>query len=207
MTYTLIADGSSDRVLLPLLTWTLRRHGVREVEAQWADPRWLPMQEGLRGRVRAALSDFPCDVLFIHRDAERESAEVREVEILTATRGVNGRNIPVIPVRMTEAWLLFDEQAVRNAAGNPNGRQDLQLPEPARYETIPNPKEILHRAIQVASELPGRRRAKLSVPERVHRVAHGIDDFSPLLGLGSFRALQEKVATFLSGHSDRANRG
>lgn len=137
----------------------------------------------------------------------RISAEVREVEIETATRGLDGRNIPVIPVRMTEAWLLFDEQAIRKAAGNPNGRKDLQLPEPARVETIPDPKDILHRAIQIASELSGRRRAKLSVPERVHRVAQGIDDFSPLLLLPSFRALQEAVAAFVSDYLERASRG
>ena len=27
----------------------------------------------------------------------------------------------VIPVRMREAWLLFDETAIRKAAGNPSG--------------------------------------------------------------------------------------
>jgi hypothetical protein len=39
------------------------------------------------------------------------------------------RHIPVVPVRMTEAWLLADEFAIRSAPGNPNGTQSLDLPD------------------------------------------------------------------------------
>lgn len=36
--YTLVADGSSDVALLPILTWLLRRNGVAlSIQATWAD--------------------------------------------------------------------------------------------------------------------------------------------------------------------------
>ena len=202
-TATLVAEGSSDQALVPFIEFVLDAHCTIPHVTTFAND--LP-KGALSERIAQALRLHPCDLLFVHRDADRATVAEREQEIRDAALTA-GKDLVVcvIPVRMTEAWLLFDEQAIRNAAGNPNGRQDLQLPEPARCESIPDPKEVLHRAIQVASELPGRRRAKLSVPERVHRVAHGIDDFSPLLGLPSFRALQEDVATFISGYSDLGN--
>jgi hypothetical protein len=49
----------------------------------------------------------------------------------------------VIPVKMTEAWLLIDEKAIREAAGNPKGRQPLNLPKPSKTEELSDPKETL----------------------------------------------------------------
>jgi hypothetical protein len=44
---------------------------------------------------------------------------------------------------MTEAWLLIDEKAIREAAGNPKGRQPLNLPKPSKTEELSDPKETL----------------------------------------------------------------
>jgi hypothetical protein len=36
--YTLVSDGASDQVLLPILTWLLRANGVRcAIQPEWAD--------------------------------------------------------------------------------------------------------------------------------------------------------------------------
>jgi hypothetical protein len=41
--YTLITDGSSDRTLIPILTWVLREKGeVDRIQPEWADLRRLP---------------------------------------------------------------------------------------------------------------------------------------------------------------------
>jgi hypothetical protein len=47
----------------------------------------------------------------------------------------------VIPIRMTEAWLLLDEEAIRDSAGRPSSSVSLGLPLPQRVETIPDPKQ------------------------------------------------------------------
>ena len=107
---------------------------------------------------------YPCDLLFVHRDAEGvpHRSRVEEIEIaMQEVRAVHeGAGLPphvvVVPVRMTEAWLLFDEAAIRRAAGNPNGRVSLQLP-PGDPEEIADPKQLLHDLLRTASELGGRR--------------------------------------------------
>src|SRR5580658_2127460 len=108
MTYTLVADGGSDAVLLPILNWSLRQQEVTQVVGQWADCSRIPRPRNAEERLRAALDLYPCDVLFVHRDAEAQPPELRRQEIATALRQTPIRHIPVVPVRMTEAWLLAD---------------------------------------------------------------------------------------------------
>jgi len=130
--YTLLADGSSDRALLPILSWTLQQQGVSSaIQATWADlGRLRHRPRTLSERIIAALELYPCDLLFVHRDAEREPFENRHTEIERALLEVARQEVSlpsavcVIPVRMHEAWLLFNEWAIRMAAGNPRGRQE-----------------------------------------------------------------------------------
>ena len=72
--YSLISDGSSDRALIPILTWVLREKGnIKRVQPEWADLGRLPLPpQGLCERILWAIDLYPCDLLFIHRDAEGE---------------------------------------------------------------------------------------------------------------------------------------
>lgn len=193
MTYTLAADGTSDRVLLPLLDWSLREQRMSPIVSQWADFSRIVRQPSLADKLRVAVELYPCDVLFVHRDAEGQAPELRRIEISNAVAGNDVRHIPVIPVRMTEAWLLADEQAIRAAAGNPNGAEDLNLPDVRRLEDVPDPKQILHNALVLATGLNARRRARFRVAERVYLIPNYIDDYSGLNTLAAFRALQENI--------------
>ncbi|MHC5672431.1 hypothetical protein [Nostoc sp.] len=199
--YTLLSDGSSDKALMPILTWLLRAHQVEcAIQSNWADLRRLPKPpKKLLPRIINSLELYPCDLLFIHRDAEREPREKRITEILEALEEAVKKpvvvppHICVIPVRMQEAWLLFDEAALRKAAGNPSGRQALQLPDICRLEQLPDPKDILYGLLCEASGLTGRRLKQFSVNERVHRLAELIDDFSPLRALSAFQLLETEI--------------
>lgn len=199
---TLVTDGAADRVLLRHLTWLLRQHVCRtiSIQPQWADLRRLREKpRGLREKVCHALELYPCDVLFIHRDAEAPDASPRHVEIRQMAQELGSPMPPfvcVVPVRMTEAWLLFDEQAIRRAAGNPNGRDPLSLPV-ADAEHVPDPKSTLREALRLASGLAGRRRKKFRVGDAVHRVADYIDDFSPLRALSAFSRLEHDLVELI----------
>jgi hypothetical protein len=96
---------------------------------------------------------------------------------------------------MTEAWLLADENAIRCAAGNPNGRENLNLPSLRNLEQVPNPKKVLHDALIIASGLNSRRRASFPVQFRAHLIPNYVDDYSPLDALPAFRRLQEDIKT------------
>ena len=99
------------------------------------------------------------DVLVVHRDAERQTVDDRLAEIRAALQSaaLEWHLIPVIPVRMTEAWLLLDESAIRLVAGRPTGTEPLNLPSVAQVEAEPDPKSCLQEVLATASGLSGRR--------------------------------------------------
>lgn len=200
---TLLSDGSSDRALLPLLDWVLRQQlSGWDVESAWADLRWLPHPpRGLSERIRVSLDLYPCDLLFVHRDAETAAPGHRVEEINRAVAAVRDEErvptVCVVPIRMQEAWLLFDKAALRHAAGNPNGKQPLKLPPLRELERLPDPKNVLHELLRTASELHGRRLAKFSPAAGAIQVAEFLDDFAPLRALSAFRALETDVQQVL----------
>jgi len=154
---------------------------------------------------------YPCEVLFIHRDAENQPVEWRYDEIGNAVSSAReaGFDIPhvcVVPVRMQEAWLLLDEYAIRRAAGNPNGRQTLLLPQPQRIEDLPDPKDALAELLREASGLSGRRLKRFSAPGAARRVTEYMTAFACLRVLPAFRRLEADVESLVpsiqSQHGD-----
>ncbi|MDR3792763.1 MAG: hypothetical protein P4L03_05205 [Terracidiphilus sp.] len=201
---TLLCDGSSDRTLIPILNWLLQAHAPQRTlaEIQWADFRNRRNRpRDLTERIRRAISDFPCDILFVHRDAEAQNPDDRRTEILTALS--NTPDTPpavcVIPIRMTEAWLLLDEAAIRYASGNPRGRKPLYLPALNTVEGLADPKLVLFEALRIASEQTGRRLKNLRVDERRHRVAE-LMDYSRLRGIHAFDLLESELIDTLTSN-------
>lgn len=191
--YTLLADGSSDRTLLPLLNWLLEQ-SCHDIHIQPQFARQVPSTGmSLGHRVQLAMRLYPCDVLFIHRDAEKEAFSARVNEVRTQVETTGHTYIPVVPVRMTEAWLLSSEMAIRQAAGNPKSKISLNLPAPKTWDSLPDPKAVLFEALRNASELTGRRLRQFKPEEVRHRVAEISDDFSPLIKLPAFAALRNDI--------------
>jgi hypothetical protein len=197
--YTLLSDGSSDRALIPILNWILQTHLSHcAIQPQWADLRRLDksLRNTFEKRIRLSVELYPCDLLFIHRDAERDTHEIRINEIRTAVKQVDSLSAPtvcVVPVRMMEAWLLFDIGALRKAASNPNGKTALQLPDIKRLENEADPKDTLNQLLRQASGLSSRRLKRFSASDCTHRVSELIGDFSPLRVLPAFAALESEV--------------
>lgn len=202
--FTLVSDGSSDTVLIPLLEWLLGQHSNRLWQGAWADLARLPKPpRGLSERITIAIDLYPCNLLVVHRDAERDPPGVRTDEIRTAIRSL--RESPpallVVPVRMQEAWFLFDERSIRRAAGNPNGNDELELPALAAVEQLPSPKDVLHNLLRKASGLSGRRLKNFSARQAVHRLAESISDYSPLRQVPAFQDLEGELSDLLQGQS------
>lgn len=172
--------------------------GSLPIQAEYADLRLLRNPpRGLAERIELSVELYPCDLLFVHRDAERATIEHRRSEI-TAALEDSRTTLPavcVVPVRMQEAWLLIDEAALRHASDNPNGTVPLNLPDVQRLEHLPNPKRLLHDLMRQASGLHGRRLRSFN--RRLHGYRYGvadrIHDFSPLYRLAAFRRLVAEV--------------
>ncbi len=197
--HTLVSDGTTDANLIPIINWTLKQiGGIALSEGVRAEFGRLPKPpEGLAEKMGKAIELHPCDVLFVHRDAEKQSSESRMAEIRAALAAIPRKNQPpavaVVPVRMLEAWLCFDEFAIRKAAGNPNGKTPLGLPSLKRVESRPDPKDDLRKALLAACELSGRRLKKFDTARAFWRIVDCIEDFSPLRELPAFQAFENSI--------------
>lgn len=205
ITYTLLADGRSDRALMNIIKWSIRRINERmAIDGEYADLGGMKFPpKNLGDRIDAANKHYPSDVLFIHRDAENESLETREEEIKKHLSESTVGNSPIfiIPVRMMEAWLLIDKAAIAKAAGNREFKGDLEIPKIKNIEKESNPKKLLQDLIYKASEKAGRARKKLNIHQAVHLVSNNINDFSSLLSVPSFARFYDSLEDFLSDFS------
>jgi hypothetical protein len=101
--------------------------------------------------------------LIIHTDADHSTSEwamnerIRPGIDLVQLRqnGVCHHLVPIIPVRMTEAWMLTDIRALQTVIGTDLSATALGIPEhPSLVDKLLEPKQILNQAIQNS----GRRR-------------------------------------------------
>lgn len=198
--HTLVGDGPSDANLVPILNWVLReRCNLQLTEGVRAEFWRLPKPpRTLQDKLQCALELYPCNLLFVHRDAERQPPADRHEEIRRAVENLAGTGITtpavaVVPVRMLEAWLLLDERSIRYAAGNPNGSQPLHLPYPNRVEDCPDPKDELRRALRAACGLHGRRLKKFDDSRAFWRITDYLQNFTTLRQLPAFCQLEEAV--------------
>lgn len=191
--YTLLADGTSDEVLMPILSWLIGQHlpNVRSVGSFARD--FGKVGNDLESRVRRALLSFPCDLLFVHRDSERMSREHRIIEI---NKVMNERGTPfvsVIPVKMTEAWLFSDEEAIRFASGNAGGKNNLDLPRREKWESLPDPKAVLLEVLRSASGKAGRALDKFNPQKARHLITPRSEKFELLRGISAFDQFEEDL--------------
>jgi hypothetical protein len=215
--YTLLGDGRSDDVLMPIIEWLFQDLGiVSPIQGEWADLSNI-QSKVLSERIGHALDRFPCDLLFVHRDAENQPRQMRLDEIQKAVNQLqktvdeyNGtpfdvvlNHIPVIPIRMTEAWLLISEDAIRAAAMNRNGSIPLNMPPIQRLEDLPDPKQKLHEILRIASEKKRRRLKEFNPRLSAREITREIIDFSPLRKLSSFRALEDDLRRWLDRDGEK----
>jgi hypothetical protein len=189
--FILLPEGTSDRALMPILEWTLYQHfpvdrwtiGGEVVQTERLPPGRVT---GLVNRIRTAVDVYGCNILFVHRDEDGQTITHRQTEVEQAVHEAGLLSgvypIAVIPVRMTEAWLLIDELAIRRAAGFAAGRVPLNLP------------AILRDAIKVASGQSGRKLASLRFTEIRAAITDHLSDLNLLRALPSFRHFESAVA-------------
>lgn len=147
----LLADGPSDQPLGRHVARIAQRYGFG-LDVVAPDLRRLDPAPGrdVAGRLAAVLAfDEDFDLVIVHRDAEGQNPETRRNEVLSGVATIREQMpaLPVVPVRMTEAWLLLDEDAIRRVAGRPNGVEPLGLPSLATVEQALDPKQVLRHAL------------------------------------------------------------
>ena len=199
VSFAFLCEGSSDTGLIAHLETLLVHFGAQEVTGM-PDTR----KGTIPARLRQLLTEETgtgIDMVFIHRDSDGPDRNGREREI---RRGVEESGfphplIPVIPVQETEAWLLLDEQAIRDVVAS-KGKQSLRLPKPNAIEGTRKPKEILQKALLAASETSGRRLKKEKNSFNHHRrvLLQRLDPFGAVRDLPSWQCLERDIQRALA---------
>ncbi len=184
ITYTVVADGGTDRLLVPIIDWTIHRLDpeVDILEPEF-EKRAGSVGEHFESSTRTTM------LVFAHRDAEASSIDDRLREF-DSVSGV----VPVVPVRMSEAWLLIDGDAIARAA---DSRAAVDLPKLNTLENVVDPKSELETLLFAAAGSPTGRRGKKfksSLAKRRVNLASLITDYSPLESLEAFRRFQSSLA-------------
>ncbi len=157
LAWSVVADGGTDLLLVPLIQWAVHR----------LDPAVEILEPEFRKR-KGSVAEFLATyrtgamLIFAHRDAENLRLDERRREFETLERQ---DVVPVVPVRMSESWLLFDGPAIAKAAGAPSSQ--VHVPDIAQIENIPDPKDRLDELLFQAAGAPVGRRGRIF--RRSHR--------------------------------------
>ncbi len=200
----LLADGSSDEPLGVHVAALAQSHGVMlDVVAPEFGRMPNPPGRTVRQRLERMLKIDPdFDVLLVHRDCESDTRDKRKTEIVAGVEDcdVDWPVVPIVPIRMTEAWLLLDEDAIRMIAGRPSGIEPLDLPKVSQVEAVSDPKALLLAALEVACGLSGRRLKKFRRDFPAHRrqLLERLDRSGPVRELNAWRALEADTANAMA---------
>ena len=194
---------------MPVIQWLLDSllPGV-SIEGFSANQEELPSARDLAGRIVTAVKLRPCEILFVHRDADTAGRDSRIREIERAVLAARSRQatlvpiVPVIPARMIETWLLTDGDAIRRTAGNPNGPMPT-LPRLRDLERLANPKDRLNSLMLTATGLRPQRQRRFDV--NIVAVAEETMSFAPLRQLPAFRAFEADVRQTIADRRWPAN--
>ena len=203
--FVLVAEGTSDHALVQPLQRLLVLAGADEASGVAPDLASLPKPPGktVAAQVDMALKLEPtANAVFVHRDADLPTSDMRRAQVTAAVAHVSPQDVvPVIPVQETEAWLLTNEDSIREAAGHPTGRAELRLPALRRIEQTANPKERLESALIAASGLSGRRldRFKRHLPRHRTWLLETLDVTGPVRQLTAWAELEQDVADLVEG--------
>ena len=152
LAYAVVADGETDRLLVPIIQWAVHRldPGVEILEPEFRK-RSGSITDFLRTYSTGAM------LIFVHRDSEGLALEERLKEFDTVDRP---EVVPVVPVRMSESWILFDGSAIAQAAGSASALVPVTVPSIVQIENIPDPKDRLNRLLFKAAGSPVGRRGR-----------------------------------------------
>lgn len=171
---TFYAEGSSDYRFLPIIVQRtadriLRYAAVAPVEVLQPivitpDPTAATHEQRILSVAQQAAGSH---ALVLHYDADspvadsayqnRFSSDCRSIQ--ECAQDVCRDLVPVIPVRMTEAWILADVEAFKGVVGTELSAQELGFPrQPHQVEAILDPKSTLKSAL--SRVFSRRRRAK-----------------------------------------------
>lgn len=100
--------------------------------------------------------------------------------------------LPLIPVHMTEAWMLADPEALLMTLNTPYTASQLQLPSPAGAERKADPKAFLEETLRTAQSHLKRKNYRIELADLYALLADTIS-LERLSLLGSYRQFEKDL--------------
>lgn len=212
----LFAEGRTDERFLPVVIqrtadWILRQRALTLVEVLEPETMEPDSEAGNQAEriLSVARKAAGYHALIVHADADaptREDALAHRIEpgwqlVREAENQICRALLPIIPVRMTEAWMMADVEAFRQVVGTDLPADQLGFPnQPHEVESIQDPKQELgvalnqvftgqrrRRKVNLGQYYePLARRIRMEVLERVPAFRAFADDLTELLQRLSF---------------------
>jgi hypothetical protein len=143
--------------------------------------------------------DFGISVLCIHTDADKQTdtyafnnkinPALRRIE--TEPDEICKIIVPIVPVRMTEAWMLADKDLLKSRIGTK--KSDRELGFDKQPEQIMDPKKVINDAIRTAYQERSRRhRNDSDISALYHQIGESVS-LDVLRQLPSFRKFEDHV--------------
>lgn len=141
------------------------------------------------------------NVLCIHTDSDNRTDDnafnFKINPSLTAVNSIVGRAcknlVPIVPIQMTEAWMLADSGLLREILYTGKSIQELELPNHYRQiEQLDNPKQTIENTIKIAFSEFSRRRKKINISELYIPISQRID-LNILNNLSSYVKFKESA--------------
>jgi len=137
-------------------------------------------------------------ILCVHVDSDHISDKnVMDRKITPAidalnefTDGICKVVVPIVPVTMSEAWILADKELFKAEIGTSLSDESLKINK--NPETVANPKALIEEALRIAQEDLPRRRDKLTIGELYQPIGQKIS-IEKLNNLSSFQKFKKSL--------------
>ncbi len=142
-------------------------------------------------------------VLTVHADSDRETFRERLQDKFIPAQQALDRDkdnelckilVPIIPIRMIEAWMLADIALLKDEMGT--SLSDTELGLHRAPESIANPKETIEEAISVAMQHRPKKRRTLTIAD-LYGIMGDEVSIESLFRLPSYRAFYEAAVESL----------
>lgn len=202
-----VTEGSTDVRFLKNILWKTFQHVAFDCNTsiEVYEPEELTEKNGATYKdqiLDLSIKYNYFHVICIHRDSDSPTIDKTlqliinpAFESVQRHHGDNCKNlVPIIPVQMTEAWMLADTELLRNKIGTKLTSAQLGLPNRInQIESISDPKYVINSAIRIAqSHSTKRRRHNLSISNLYSPISQEIS-IGHLEKLSSFLHFKEGV--------------
>lgn len=161
----------------------------------------LAFVEQVLAASKKGIDDYGIMFLCVHTDSDDDTdKQVMESKIIPAIKSLNEKNeseyckilVSVIPVHMTEAWMLADKELLKSEIGTELSNFDLGIH--AMPESVTKPKEAIMNAIRIVqSDLTRRKRNRGMDISELYQIIGQKLELSQLENVESYRKFKESL--------------